>query len=151
HITGGSSSGSAGAVAAGVCPIAIGADGGGSIRIPAALCGVVGLKATFGRIPETGIPPLCWHVAHAGPLGLTVADVAAAYAVLAGADEHDAMSRLAPAPDLARLADDDLRGLRLGICTPYFEDAAPDVVARCRDGVRALVERGATVVELPVP
>ncbi|MEZ4365510.1 MAG: amidase [Kofleriaceae bacterium] len=151
RITGGSSSGSAAAVAAGLCPISIGADGGGSVRIPAALCGVVGLKATFGRIPETGVPPLCWNVAHVGPLGLTVADVAAAYAVIAGPDDGDLASLAQPPPDLARLADDDLRGLRLGVCTPYFEDAEPDVVARCRDAVRALEARGAEVIELPAP
>ena len=70
-------------VAAGLCPISIGADGGGSIRIPAALCGVVGLKATFGRISEAGVPPLCWNVGHVGPLGATVDDVAAAYLLVA--------------------------------------------------------------------
>jgi Asp-tRNA(Asn)/Glu-tRNA(Gln) amidotransferase A subunit family amidase len=82
--TGGSSSGSAAAVAAGFCPIAIGADGGGSIRIPASLCGVVGLKPTYGRVSETGAAPLDWSVAHIGPLGATARDVALGYAAIAG-------------------------------------------------------------------
>ncbi|MEY2818833.1 MAG: GatA1, partial [Chloroflexota bacterium] len=76
HFTGGSSSGSATAVAAGLVPVAIGADGGGSIRIPSAFCGLVGLKATFGRVSEHGAFPLDWSVAHIGPIGATATDVA---------------------------------------------------------------------------
>lgn len=151
HITGGSSSASAATVAAGLCPISIGADGGGSIRIPAALCGVVGLKATHGRIPETGVPPLCWTPGHAGPLGLTVADVAAAYAIVAGPDGHDVSSERQPPPSLVDLDKGDLQGLRLGICRPYFEDADADVVKACREAVKALEARGAVVRELPPP
>ena len=89
HYTGGSSSGPATAVAAGFVPVAIGADGGGSIRIPAAFCGVVGLKATFGRISEKGAYPLNWSVAHVGPITATVADAALTYAVIAGPDPND--------------------------------------------------------------
>jgi Asp-tRNA(Asn)/Glu-tRNA(Gln) amidotransferase A subunit family amidase len=151
HITGGSSSASAATVAAGLCPISIGADGGGSIRIPAALCGVVGLKATHGRIPETGVPPLCWTPGHAGPMGLTVADVAAAYAIIAGPDGHDVASERQPPPSLADLDTADLQGLRLGICRPYFDDADADVVKACREAVKALEARGAVVKELPPP
>lgn len=151
HITGGSSSASAATVAAGLCPISIGADGGGSIRIPAALCGVVGLKATHGRIPETGVPPLCWTPGHAGPIGLTVADVAAAYAIVAGPDGHDVSSERQPPPSLADLDKADLQGLRIGICRPYFDDADADVVKACREAVKALEARGAVVKELPPP
>jgi Asp-tRNA(Asn)/Glu-tRNA(Gln) amidotransferase A subunit family amidase len=151
RITGGSSSASAATVAAGLCPLSIGADGGGSIRIPAALCGVVGLKATHGRVPETGVPPLCWTPGHAGPLGLTVADVAAGYAIIAGRDDHDTASHKQPPPSLADWEQLDLRGVRIGICTPYFDDADVDVVARCREALAALQERGATVTEIPPP
>jgi Asp-tRNA(Asn)/Glu-tRNA(Gln) amidotransferase A subunit family amidase len=151
HITGGSSSGSAAVVAAGLCPVSIGADGGGSIRIPAGLCGVVGLKATFGRIPETGIPPLCWNVGHVGPLGLTVDDVAAAYAVLAGSDGHDAMSLHQPPTHLTDLENSSLTGVRVGVCDAWFDDADPTIVSACRRAVAALVERGATVVAIPPP
>jgi Asp-tRNA(Asn)/Glu-tRNA(Gln) amidotransferase A subunit family amidase len=151
HITGGSSSASAAVVAAGLCPISIGADGGGSIRIPAALCGVVGLKATFGRISEAGVPPLCWNVGHIGPIGLTVRDVAATYAIIAGADERDPVSTRQPGVHLAHFEENRLAGIRIGLCQPYFDDADPEVVARCREGVRALVDAGATVVDLPPP
>ncbi|QSQ24785.1 amidase [Pyxidicoccus parkwayensis] len=151
RITGGSSSGSGAVVAAGLCPLSIGADGGGSIRIPAALCGVVGLKATWGRIPETGVPPLCWNVAHVGPLGLTVDDVAAAYALLAGPDGHDIVAQSQPPHHLSGYEDGNLSGVRLGICWPYFEDADADVVARCKESVRALTDAGARVVEIPAP
>jgi len=151
HITGGSSSASAAVVAAGLCPVAIGADGGGSIRIPAGLCGVVGLKATWGRIPETGVPPLCWNVGHVGPIGLTVDDVAATYALLAGPDGHDAVADLQPPAHLSGYEDRNLAGLRVGLCAPYFEDAEPDVVKRCREAVKALTDAGAKVVEIPPP
>ncbi|RKH24883.1 amidase [Corallococcus praedator] len=151
HITGGSSSASGAVVAAGLCPLSIGADGGGSIRIPAALCGIVGLKATWGRIPETGVPPLCWNVAHVGPMGLTVDDVAAMYAILSGPDGQDVVARQQPPHHLSGYEDGALKGLRLGLCTPHFEDADPDVVARCREAVRALTDAGATVVEIPPP
>lgn len=151
RITGGSSSASAAVVAAGLCPISIGADGGGSIRIPAALCGVVGLKATFGRISEAGVPPLCWNVGHVGPLGRTVDDVAAAYALVAGPDEHDPVSLRQPPLHLTGYDDGALTGLRVGVCRPWFDDADADVVARCREAVKVLTDAGATVVELPPP
>ncbi len=151
RITGGSSSASAAVVAAGLCPIAIGADGGGSIRIPAALCGVVGLKATFGRISEAGVPPLCWNVGHVGPIGLTVADVAACYAMVAGPDEHDPVSLRQPKLHLSDYERGSLAGLRVGLCQAYFDDAEPDVVARCRAAVEVLSRAGATVVDLPPP
>lgn len=151
HITGGSSSGSASAVAAGLCPVSIGADGGGSVRIPAALCGVVGLKATFGRISEAGVPPLCWNVGHVGPLGLTVADVAVAYSLIAGPDERDPVSQRQPPLTLEGLEQGSLEGVRLGLCWPYFEDAESDVVRRCKEAVTALTNAGARVVEIAAP
>jgi len=151
RITGGSSSGSAATVAAGLAPLSIGADGGGSIRIPAALCGVVGLKATFGRIPETGVPPLCWNPGHVGPIGLTVADVAIGYALIAGPDEGDAVSWRQSPVHLSGLENRSLKGLKLGVCRPYFDDADADVVARCREALKACTDAGAEVVELPPP
>lgn len=151
HITGGSSSASGAVVAAGLSPLSIGADGGGSIRIPAALCGIVGLKATWGRIPETGVPPLCWNVGHVGPMGLTVDDVAAMYAVLAGPDEHDLVSRMQPPPHLHGLNDGSLAGVRVGICRAWFEDADADVVARSRAAVESLTRAGAVIVEIDGP
>ncbi len=98
HYTGGSSSGSAAAVAAGLCPVAISADGGGSIRIPSSFCGLVGLKPTFGRISEFGAAPLCWSLAHLGAIAATATDAALAYGVLAGPDPQDANSLHQPSP-----------------------------------------------------
>lgn len=149
--TGGSSSGSAAAVAAGYCPLAVGADGGGSIRIPAALCGVVGLKPTFGRVSERGAAPLCWTVAHVGPIGATVRDVALGYAVMAGRDPRDPSTASQPAPDLDGFEDESLKGVRLGVYRAWFEDADPGVVSVCWEMVKALRDAGADIVEIEIP
>jgi Asp-tRNA(Asn)/Glu-tRNA(Gln) amidotransferase A subunit family amidase len=148
---GGSSGGSAAAVAAGFCPVAIGADGGGSIRIPAAFCGVVGLKATFGRISEHGAAPVCWSVGHVGPIGATVRDVMAAYAVIAGPDPADPATRHQPLPHLDGWDTPHLKGLRLGLYEPWFADADPAIVAACRRLLDALREAGAEVVPVELP
>ncbi len=149
--TGGSSSGSAVAVAAGITPVAVGADGGGSIRIPAALCGVVGIKPTFGRVSEYGAAPLCWSVAHLGPLADCVEDLALAYAVMAGPDANDPHSLAQPPVDLAGWNRTDLKGVRLGIYPAWFEHAAPGVVAACREMLDALRLAGAEVREICIP
>ena len=137
-MTGGSSSGSGAAVAAGLCPIAIGADGGGSIRIPAALCGVVGLKATFGRISEFGAAPLCWSVGHVGPIGLNMADVALAYQAMAGPDNADPQSRFQPPVRPWHGRPSSLEGLRIGVDWPYLKTASPEVVEACADAIQLL-------------
>jgi Asp-tRNA(Asn)/Glu-tRNA(Gln) amidotransferase A subunit family amidase len=151
HVTGGSSSGSGAAVAAGLCPIALGADGGGSIRIPAALCGVFGLKATYGRISESGAAPLCWSVAHVGPLAATAADLALAYALIAGPDPHDANTLRAPPLGSPATEGRSLRGLRIGVFEPWFRDADADVVRACEAAVDALCARGAVRVRVTLP
>ncbi len=151
HATGGSSSGPAAAVAAGLCPVAIGADGGGSIRIPSGFCGVVGLKATFGRVSEHGAAPLCWSVAHVGPIAATVRDTALAYALMAGPDEHDPNSRRQPPVHLAGYDDGDLSGVTIGLYRPWFEDADTAVVHHARRGVALLEAAGAKVVEIEIP
>lgn len=148
---GGSSNGSAAAVAAGICPVAVGADGGGSIRIPAALNGMVGLKATFGRISEDGAAPLTWSMGHLGPIGATVTDVALIYACVAGPDERDPNTLHQPPVSLRNWRDTNLNGLRLGIYRPWFEHATPDIVAACDEAVERLVEMGATVHEIVIP
>ncbi|MEW5734745.1 MAG: amidase [Thermodesulfobacteriota bacterium] len=149
--TGGSSSGPAGAVAGGLCPIAVAADGGGSIRIPAALCGQVGLKPTYGRVSENGAAPLCWSVAHLGPIGATVADVAAMYQVVAGHDPEDANTAAGPPVSLAGWDAPDLSGLRLGIMSPWFDHAQPAVVSACRKMLAGLADAGAKIVEVEIP
>jgi len=149
--TGGSSSGPAAAVAAGLCPVSVGADGGGSIRVPASFCGVVGLKPTFGRMSEHGAAPLCWSVAHLGPIGASVRDVALAYALMAGPDAKDPNTLGQPAPELTGFGQQVLSGIRLGICTPWFEDADPEVVDACRNMLEGLKSAGATVLEIELP
>lgn len=149
--TGGSSSGSAAAVAAGLCPIAIGADGGGSVRIPAALCGAVGLKATYGRISEHGAAPLCWSVAHVGPIGASVADVALAYALIAGPDAEDPNSLVQPDPTLDGLEAADLSGVRVGVYPAWFEHATPALVEAAAAAVARLEAAGAERVEVEIP
>lgn len=148
--TGGSSSGSGAAVAAGLGPIAIGADGGGSIRIPASLCGVVGLKATWSRISEGGAFPLCWSVGHVGPLGATVRDVALAYAVIAGPDARDRNTLSQPPVRLDGLGR-SLDGLRIGVFRPWFEDADGEIVETCDRVVRGLGAKGARLVDVELP
>ncbi len=151
HYTGGSSSGPATAVAAGLCPVAIGADGGGSIRIPASFCGVVGIKPTFGRISEHGAAPLCWSVAHLGPLAATATDAALAYAVLAGPDAHDPRSWHQPAPTLAGWQRVELDDLTLGVYWPWFRHASAEVVAACEALLAQFERMGARLREVTLP
>ena len=149
--TGASSSGPATAVASGLVPVAIGADGGGSIRIPAALCGLVGIKATFGRVSEFGAYPLCWSLAYIGPIATSALDCARAYHVVAGADPRDPHSLGHPPVGLDEGVPGSLAGVRLGVFWPWFRDATPDVVERCEALLHALVDRGATLVEVDIP
>jgi Asp-tRNA(Asn)/Glu-tRNA(Gln) amidotransferase A subunit family amidase len=151
HITGGSSSGTAAAIGAGLGPVGMGADGGGSIRIPAGLCGLVGLKPTYGRVSEHGAIDICWSVAHLGPIGATAADVAACYAIIAGEDPLDRNTLCRPNPSLVNFDNGDLTGLRIGIHTAWFEDADPEIVAECHNLVDYLVKSGAEIREIDVP
>lgn len=151
HYTGGSSSGSAAAVAAGLCPLAIGADGGGSIRIPAAFCGLVGLKATYGRVSEFGAFPLDWSIAHIGPIAASVADTALGYALIAGPDPLDPNSLHQPRPSLAGWQNTDLRGLKIGVFWPWFRHASAEVVEACEALLRQFLGLGAGLREIVLP
>lgn len=149
--TGGSSSGSAAAVSAGIVPIAIGADGGGSIRIPATLCGVVGLKPTFGRVSEFGAAPLCWSVAHLGPLTSSVYDAALVYSIIAGPDPKDPNSLVQPLVTLKGWNKPDLEGLRFGIYPEWNEHSDTDVVLVFKEMLSKLEKRGAKIFEIEIP
>jgi Asp-tRNA(Asn)/Glu-tRNA(Gln) amidotransferase A subunit family amidase len=151
HYTGGSSSGSAAAVAAGLVPVAIGADGGGSIRIPASFCGIFGIKSTFGRVSELGAAPLCWSVAHVGPLAATATDMALAYGVMAGPDLRDPNSLHQPLPTLKGWDKADLRGVKLGVYREWFMHADMEVVNACTAMLEKLKEMGAELVEVTIP
>ncbi len=147
---GGSSGGSAASVGCGIVPLAIGADGGGSIRVPAAHCGVVGLKPTFGRVSAFGEAPLCPSVGHLGPIGATAVDTAIGYAICSGQDPKDPMSLGQPPMHLRDFHNLDLNGVTLGIYPQWFDDAAPEVAQRCRETLKVLEQAGASVKEVSI-
>jgi Asp-tRNA(Asn)/Glu-tRNA(Gln) amidotransferase A subunit family amidase len=149
--TGGSSSGSATAVSAGICAIALSTDGGGSSRIPAAFCGVVGLKPSHGRISDFGYFSTCPSVATAGLIAATIEDVAIAYACVAGQDIKDDTSLHQPTPTLENWNKDDLKGIRLGVFRPWFEHASTEIVKTCNDLMEKLTGAGAEVKEIVIP
>ncbi len=151
HHTGGSSAGPGCVVAAGLVPMAIGADGGGSIRLPASFCGVVGLKPTFGRVSEFGAAPLCWSVSYLGPLANCARDAALAYEVMSGADMNDPNSAGHPAAEIDDRMPRSLAGIRLGVYWPWFRDAQPEVVAACERLLDRMCTQGATLVEVDLP
>ena len=151
HHTGGSSAGPGCVVAAGLVPMAIGADGGGSIRLPASFCGVVGLKPTYGRVSEFGAAPLCWSVAYLGPIANCARDAALAYEVMAGADLNDPNSAGHPAADIDDRAPRSLAGITLGVYWPWFRDAQPEVVSACERLLGKMCARGAKLVEVDIP
>lgn len=148
---GGSSNGSAAAVAAGIVPVAIGADGGGSIRVPAGLCGVVGLKPTFGRVSEAGAAPLCWSVAHLGPLGASVEDVAMVYQIIAGPDPQESLSQQQPPVSIDGWNTPNLNGLRLGIYKEWFSHANPEIVKSNEMMISKFEKAGAILVNVTIP
>jgi Asp-tRNA(Asn)/Glu-tRNA(Gln) amidotransferase A subunit family amidase len=151
--TGGSSSGSAAAVAAGLAYAALGSDTGGSIRIPASLCGVVGLKPTFGRVSLHGAVPLSWSLDHLGPLTRSVADAALLLEVLAGEDSRDGRTRGAQ-PFVADDLDAGVAGLRVGVLGDDGSGAplgTDEALAAWRAGLVALERAGAALVPLDLP
>jgi Asp-tRNA(Asn)/Glu-tRNA(Gln) amidotransferase A subunit family amidase len=151
HFPGGSSSGSAASVAAGLTPVALGCDGGGSIRIPAAFCGVVGLKPTFGRVPKRGeTPPIAHSVTHIGPIGQTTRDVALMYSVMAGRHDDDTDTHRQPLPSLDVLEDTELSGVTLGLVKTWWHDADPEVARACERARGALEACGARIVDVEI-
>lgn len=152
RIPGGSSGGAGAAVAAGLCPIGLGSDTGGSIRIPAALCGVVGLKPTFGRVSAYGIVPLSWSQDHAGPLTRTVADAALVLQTIAGYDPQDPNCATVPLDDYSAALQRDAHGVRIGVpTTHFFDDLDPAVERAVRDALGVLRGLGAEVREVQLP
>ena len=150
--TGGSSSGSGAAVAAGLCLAALGTDTGGSIRIPSAWCGTVGLKPTYGRVSRAGVFPLGASLDHVGPLARSVADAAHVLDALAGVDPRDPTTLRQPPPGCAAALDGGLRGLRIGWDETYATTMVlPAVAAAVRTAVDALDRSGAVIVPVRVP
>ena len=151
RVPGGSSGGSAAAVAAGFAPLALGSDTGGSIRQPAALCGVVGLKPTYGTVSRYGLIAFASSLDQIGPFARTVADAALLFDVIGGHDPADSTSLERPAPAITSVLDRGVEGLRVGILSEHLDGAAADVVARTRMAADVLAGSGATVEEVSVP
>ncbi|WP_274918479.1 amidase [Streptomyces sp. WZ-12] len=149
---GGSSGGSAVAVAAGAAGFALGTDTGGSIRVPAALNGIVGLKPTYGLVPRHGVTALSWSLDHVGPLTRTVEDAALVLPALAGPDPRDPASLATPLAAHLPPSGTDLTGLRVGVPRNYFFDRVdPDVEAAVRRAIDQLETLGARLVEVEIP
>jgi len=158
RIPGGSSGGNGAALIAGLCFGAVGSDTGGSIRIPAALCGVVGLKPTYGRISLRGAIPLAWSLDHPGPMTRTVRDAAVLLQLVAGYDPGDPVSADAPADDQLAEIESGVRGLRIGVVRGRFferlapnEQPAPDVATAVRAALDTLAGEGAHVLDVELP
>jgi aspartyl-tRNA(Asn)/glutamyl-tRNA(Gln) amidotransferase subunit A len=151
RIPGGSSGGSGAAVAAGLCYGALGSDTGGSIRIPGSLCGIVGLKPTYGRVSRAGVLPLSWSLDHAGPMTRTVTDTALMLDAIAGHDPADPGSAAVPVPDYTATLEDGVRGLRVGLPRRYFfEQLEPAVDRAVEDAVAVLRSAGAEVRDVEI-
>jgi aspartyl-tRNA(Asn)/glutamyl-tRNA(Gln) amidotransferase subunit A len=155
HVTGGSSSGSGSAVASGQCMGALGSCTGGSIRGPASLCGIVGLKATYGRVSRAGVVTLSWSQDHCGPMTWTVEDTAYMLQAIAGYDPKDPTTSRAPVPDYSLSLREDIRGMRIGVPRHFFFSDEPgvnqEVVAIVDKQLAVLQELGAELEEVTIP
>jgi aspartyl-tRNA(Asn)/glutamyl-tRNA(Gln) amidotransferase subunit A len=148
RVPGGSSGGSGAAVAAGMGAASLGSDTGGSIRIPAALCGITGLKPTYGRVSRAGVLPLAWSLDHAGPMTRTVEDAALVLQTIAGYDPADPASSRAPVPNFRAELQDGIRGLRFGVPRRYFyTELSPDVEGAVEAALAELERLGARRVD----
>ncbi len=149
---GGSSGGSAAAVAARQCFGSLGTDTGGSIRQPAALCNVVGMKPTWGRVSRSGVVAFASSLDQVGPFGRTVRDAAMMLQAIAGRDPHDATSAEVPVPDFTAALEGGVKGLKIGLPKEYFvEGMDPEIAAAIRESAKTLQAAGATVKEISLP
>jgi aspartyl-tRNA(Asn)/glutamyl-tRNA(Gln) amidotransferase subunit A len=151
-VAGGSSGGSAVAVAAGHMPVALGSDTGGSIRLPASFCGVVGLKPTYGRVSRYGLVAFASSLDQIGPFANNVSDAARALQVISGHDRRDSTSANVTVPDYLSALNGDVKGLRVGVPPECFgEGLDPEVKEKVEAGIRKLAARGAEIVEVGLP
>ena len=152
RISGGSSGGSGAAVAAGFCPFSVGTDTGGSLRIPAAWCGAVALKPTYGRISRHGMQALAWSLDHPGPLTRRAEDCAIVMQTLSGYDTQDPSSAKMPVPDFSAPLNRDLNGLRIGLPVEYWKlPMDSEVRYGVENAVKVLKDLGGEIVEPPWP
>jgi aspartyl-tRNA(Asn)/glutamyl-tRNA(Gln) amidotransferase subunit A len=154
HFCGGSSSGSGAGLAAGFFPAALGSDTGGSIRNPASMCGITGMKPTYGRVSRRGVMPLAFSLDHVGPMTRTVRDNAMMLQVIAGHDPADPASADEPVPDYGAMLGQHITGLRIGVIRHFYTTDVvgdPEQVAALDAAARLFGEAGATVSELTLP
>ena len=152
RVPGGSSGGSAAAVAAHECIAALGSDTGGSIRQPAGFCGVTGFKPTYGRVSRFGLVAFASSLDQIGPITKSVADAATLMNVIGGKDERDATSADVPLPDFTKALNQDVKGMKLGIPKEYFTgDMQPEVEKAVQEGIRTLESLGMQTVEVSLP
>lgn len=152
HAPGGSSSGSAVAVAAGLVPLALGTDTGGSVRVPAAMCGIVGLKTTIGRVSRAGVYPLCWTLDSVGPITRSVEDAALAFQAMQGTDTQDESTTGVAPQDTLRGLKDGVKGLRIAFGeTTFFDDVDREVESAVREAGQVFRSLGAQVAGTAVP
>ncbi len=151
RVPGGSSGGSAAAVADGTAVVALGSDTGGSIRQPASFCGVVGVTPTYGRVSRYGLTAFASSLDHIGPFARSVRDAAVLLGVIAGRDPRDATSAFAPVPDYAAELDGKVQGMRLGLPREYFEGLAGETAQLVMRGVDTLKRLGCQVREVSMP
>jgi aspartyl-tRNA(Asn)/glutamyl-tRNA(Gln) amidotransferase subunit A len=152
RVPGGSSGGSSSAVAAALCSASLGTDTGGSIRQPAAFCGCVGIKPTYGRVSRWGVVAFASSLDQVGPLARSVADAALLLEVICGADPHDATSLEEPVPEFRKALTGDIAGLRVGIPAEYFSGAIDDEVRSAVQRAAAILqEKGAELIDISLP
>ena len=155
HITGGSSTGSGAAVAAGLCLGSLGEDTAGSIRNPSAFCGIAGLKGTYGRVSRHGLAPLSWSLDHCGPMARVVEDLAHMLNAIAGHDPKDPTSSSMPTADYTSALRADVKGLAIGVPRAYIDECAPrthpSVLAAVEQAIDVLKNLGARIEEVKVP
>src|SRR3990167_1649141 len=152
YVPGGSSGGSAAAVAACLTPAATGTDTGGSIRQPAALCGITGLKPTYGRVSRYGMVAFASSLDQAGPLAKTVEDTALLLNTIAGFDEKDSTSVDQPVPDYTKTLNDSIKGIRIGLPKEYFsEGLSKEVSIKIEDAIKIYEKCGAIIEEISLP
>lgn len=152
RLAGGSSSGSAAALAFGLCTVALGTDTGGSVRAPAALNGLVGMKPTIGRVSTAGVVPYCWTLDHVGLMTRTISDCADSLHLIAGYDPQDPSSVNRPLDDYAGALDKDIQGMRIGIPRNFYYERVDEEILSAMDRVKGyLVSRGAILVPITIP
>lgn len=152
HITGGSSGGSGAAVAGGTAIASLGTDTAGSVRIPSAMCGIYGLKTTYGRVSKHGVKGLCESLTCPGPMARSVADLAIILQYMAGYDPKDATSAKVPVDNYISQVGKDIKGMKIGIVPDYFfVDVEPEVLKLVKRAIRGLEMLGAEIIEVKIP